>query len=56
MNVKPTRKIGATGAGGGLAIILIWAAQEFGGVVIPAEVGAAIAAVLGTISGWLTRD
>lgn len=35
-----------------LAIIIVWAAREFGGVSIPGEVGAAIGTVCGAVIGY----
>lgn len=43
---------------GGIAVaistMLAWAVREFGGIEIPAEVGAAIATIVGFLIGWRT--
>ena len=56
MDVKPTRKVGAAGLGGALAIILVWAVGAFTSVVIPAEVGTAIGTVFSFAAGWLVKE
>ena len=41
---------------GGIAVaistLLAWTVREFGGIEIPAEVGAAIATIVGFLIGW----
>ena len=54
-NATPTPKVAAAGVSGAVAIILVWIAGLFG-LEVPAEVAAAVAAILAFAGGYLTRD
>ncbi len=51
----PDRKvaIGAGAIGLPVGVIITWALQEFAGVVVPAEVGAAIGSLASVIAAYL---
>jgi hypothetical protein len=55
-SATPTPKVAAVGVGGAFAVILIWAAQAFGDITIPAEVAASFATIFAFLSGYLKRD
>lgn len=42
----PNRKVGAGALSGAVAVLLIWIADAFGGVKIPAEQGAGLTTIL----------
>lgn len=41
------------GLSGAIAIIIVWAAKQFWGIEIPADVASAMAFVLIAIGGWI---
>ena len=49
--MKPQPKVAAAGIGGSAAVLIVWIAGQFG-VDMPAEVGAAIAALIGFAAGY----
>jgi uncharacterized membrane-anchored protein len=51
----PVPKVAAAGIGGSIAVIVIWIAQTYLNVVIPAEVAASIATVASFVAGYLKR-
>jgi hypothetical protein len=53
--MKPVRKVGAAGLAGAVSVILVWVAT-LAGVEMPAEVAAAITAVLAFGAGYLVPD
>lgn len=55
MDIRPTRKVGAGGIGGAVAVIVVWVVGLFG-VDVPAEVAAAFASVGSFIGAWATSD
>jgi hypothetical protein len=52
MDLTPTPKVAAAGAGGAASIVLIWVLSLIG-VTLPAEVAAAIATLLAFGAGYL---
>lgn len=50
---QPVPKVVAAGLGGAVATLLVWLLAEFGGRDMPAEAGAALAAVLAFAFGYL---
>ena len=50
--MKPQPKVAAAGIGGSVSVIVIWAAGQFG-LEVPAEVGAAFAALVSFAAGYL---
>jgi hypothetical protein len=50
---KPVPKVVAAGLGGAVATLLVWLLSEFAGRDMPAEAGAALAAVLAFVFGYL---
>lgn len=55
MNIRPTRKVGAGGIGGAVAIIIVWVVGLFG-VDVPAEVAAAFGTLGSFVAGWATSE
>lgn len=49
--MKPQPKVAAGGVGGAAAVLIVWVAGEFG-ISMPAEVGAAIATLLGFAAAY----
>lgn len=54
-DLAPTSKVTAAGAGGALAIVLVWAAG-LAGLDMPAEVAAAITVLVATAAGYLKTE
>lgn len=54
-NLAPTSKVTAAGTAGAAALVLVWMLGSFG-VEVPAEVAAAITALLATGAGYLKRE
>lgn len=57
--LRPTRKVTAGVAGGGLTAILIWVGGLFGLEIPPeiaAEMGAAVATLIGLLAAYFTRE
>ncbi len=54
----PDRKvaIGAGAIGLPLGVIIVWALQEFTGVVVPAEIGAAIGSLISAIAAYFVPN
>ncbi len=52
----PTRKLVATGAAGAITLVIVWAAQQFGHLVIPDEIASALTLIIGLGAGYLTRN
>lgn len=50
--LKPQSKVAAGGIGGAAAVLIVWTAGELG-VEMPAEVGAAIATLIGFAAAYL---
>ena len=54
--MKPSAStIASLGIGVPVATIIAWAANEFGGVVVPGPVEAAFGAVAGALIGWFFK-
>lgn len=53
--MTPQPKVQAAGAGGALAIVLVWLAGQFG-VDVPPEVAAAFTTLLAFAAGWWRHD
>jgi hypothetical protein len=49
--LKPQPKVAAGGIGGAAAVLIVWAAGELG-VSMPAEVGAAVATLIGFVAAY----
>ena len=54
-NLAPTPKVAAAGAGGALAVVMVWMLSLVG-ISAPGEVGAAIATLGAYVAGWLRRE
>lgn len=52
---RPNQKMAAAGTTGALAIVLVWVAGQIG-LDMPAEVGAAFAAIAAWVAGYLRTD
>lgn len=52
---RPNRKMAAAGTTGAMAIVLVWVAGQIG-LDMPAEVGAAFAAIAAWAAGYLRRE
>lgn len=52
----PTNKVAASGIGGSISVVLLWAVKQFFNVEIPQEVAAAVATVVSFASGYLVRE
>ncbi|WP_153008332.1 MULTISPECIES: hypothetical protein [Rhodococcus] len=52
---KPTAKVAATGIAGSIAIVLIWVAG-LAGIDMPAEVAAAITAIIAFGAGYMKKS
>ena len=53
--MKPTRKVGAAGIGGAIAILTVFIAGQFG-LEVPGEVGTAFGTVVSFVAGWFTAE
>lgn len=53
--LAPTPKVAAAGAGGALAVVMVWMLSLVG-ISVPGEVGAAIATLGAYVAGWLRRE
>lgn len=51
----PTRKVTGVGVSGALSIIIVWG-MSLGGLETPPEVGAAIAVVISSFTGYFLKD
>lgn len=56
MNMRPTNKVGAGALAGAITAIGTWAAQAFGQVIVPAEIGIAVSTVITFAVQWLVPD
>lgn len=54
MSLAPINKVSMSAAAGAITVVIVWAAQQFGKVVIPPEVASAITLILMTITGYVT--
>lgn len=52
----PNRKVGAGALAGAMAVLLIWIADAFGGVKIPAEQGAGLTTILTFITSYYVAE
>lgn len=56
VSAAPTNKVAASGIGGSISVVLIWAVNQFFNIELPPEVAAAIATVISFASGYLVRE
>lgn len=54
--MRPTKKVGAAGAGGALGVIVAWALSQFAGVDVTAEAAAAMSTVLSFVVAYLVPE
>ena len=52
----PTNKVASAGLGGALSVLVIFVIQSIWNVEIPAEVAAAIAAIVSFVAGYMTKE
>lgn len=52
----PTSKVAAAGIGGAITVVLIYLAQTFFNIDLPAEVGGAVAVIVSFFSGYIVKE
>lgn len=52
----PTRKVAIGALAGGITIIVVWVAKQFGAVDIPNEVAQAFTLIVGTVTAYFVPN
>lgn len=55
-NLAPQPKVVAGGIAGSVTAVLLWVLSEYGGVVLPPEVAAAVTTIIGFAASYLTSN
>lgn len=53
---SPTQKVAAAGIGGAITVVLVYAINMLFNIEVPAEVAAALTAIVSFLSGYFVRE